>query len=73
MRIKSEKLLFLLGFFMIAGFFILGVKLAPTASFAEEDNEDAVYVNSGPDHFITVYDGESKKLLKLMPQQSRKS
>ncbi|MBR3131351.1 G5 domain-containing protein [Candidatus Saccharibacteria bacterium] len=64
MRIKSEKLLFLLGFFMIASFFILGIKLAPTASFAEEDNEDTEYISSGPNHFITVYDGESKKTIK---------
>ncbi len=64
MRIKSEKLLFHLGFFMIASFFILGVKLAPTASFAEEENDDIEYVSSGPNHFITVYDGESKKTIK---------
>lgn len=62
MRIKSENLLCLFGFLLIAGFFLLGIRLAPTASFAEE--EEIEYLNSGPDHFITVYDDGAKKTVK---------
>lgn len=66
MRIKSEKLIIVLGFLMVAGFFLLGLKLAPTASFAEneDETEDIELLNSGPEHFVTVYDGESKKTVK---------
>ena len=64
MRIKSDKLIYFFGFLLIAGFFLLGSKLAPTASFAEEDNGDIEYRYSGPDHFVTVYDGETKKTVK---------
>ena len=64
MRIKSDKLIYVFGILLIAIFFLLGIKLAPTASFAEEDREDTEYVESGPSHFVTVYDGESKKTVK---------
>ena len=65
MRIQSEKLVILLGFLLIAGFFLLGMKLAP-ASFADNEDalEDAEYLNSGPDHFVTVYDNGIKKTVK---------
>lgn len=64
MRIKSEKLLCLFGLLLVIGFFLLGVKLSPTASFAEEDAEDVELVDSGPNHFITVYDTGTKKTVK---------
>lgn len=64
MRIKSDKLIYLFGILLVAVFFLLGMKLAPTASFAEEDREDASYLESGPNHFVTVYDRESKKTVK---------
>ncbi|MBR3319490.1 G5 domain-containing protein [Candidatus Saccharibacteria bacterium] len=64
MRIKSDKLIYLFGILLITVFFLIGIKLAPTASFAEEDRENFEYVESGPSHFITVYDGESKKTVK---------
>ena len=65
MRIKSEKLVFVLGFLMIAGFFLLGLKLAP-ASFAEDEKiiEEVEYASSSPNHFVTIYDGNTKKTIK---------
>lgn len=63
---KSNKLIILLGFLFVAGFFLLGLKLAPTLSFAgnEDDETDVEYLDSGPDHFVTVYDGDTKKTVK---------
>ncbi|MBQ3293799.1 G5 domain-containing protein [Candidatus Saccharibacteria bacterium] len=62
---KSNKLIILCGCLLMVGFFLLGMKLAP-ASFA--DNETALdeveYVSSDSNHFVTVYDGESKKTVK---------
>lgn len=49
---------------MVAGFFLLGLKLAPTMSFAEDEEEETEYLSSGPEHFVTVYDGESKRTVK---------
>ena len=65
MRIKSDKLYILLGFLLVVGFFLLGMKLAP-ASFADNEDalEDTEYLNSGPDHFVTVYDNGTKKTVK---------
>ena len=65
MRIKSEKLIVLFGFLLIAGFFLLGMKLAPS-SFADNEDiaDDVEYLNSGPDHFVTVYDNGTKKTVK---------
>ncbi|MBQ3294269.1 G5 domain-containing protein [Candidatus Saccharibacteria bacterium] len=65
MRIKSEKLVILAGFLLIAVFFVLGMKLAP-ASFADNEDtaEDVEYLASGPDHFVTVHDNGVKKTVK---------
>lgn len=64
MRIRSDKLICLFDILLIAVFFLLGMKLAPTASFAEEDREETDYLESGPNHFVTVYDSASKKTVK---------
>ncbi len=61
---KSNRLIILLGFLLIVGFFILGLKLAPTTSFAEDDGEEIEYLASGPEHFVTVYDREIKRTVK---------
>lgn len=63
MRIKSEKLIIVVGFLLIVGFFILGMKLAPTTSFADTE-EEVEYVSSDTNHFVTVFDGENKKTVK---------
>lgn len=65
MRIKSEKLIISFGFLLIAGFFLLGTKLAPL-SFADNEAtlEDIEYLESGPNHFVTVYDNGVKKTVK---------
>lgn len=62
MRIKSEKLVIVVGCILLAGFFLLGSKLAPS-SFADTE-EDVEYTSSDRNHFVTVYDGESKKTVK---------
>ncbi|MBR3320128.1 G5 domain-containing protein [Candidatus Saccharibacteria bacterium] len=45
---------------------MLGIKLGPTSSFAENENDvdDVEYLASGSDHFITVYDNGNKKTIK---------
>ena len=48
----------------MAAFFILGLKLAPTASFAEETDEEIEYVLSSDEHFVTVYDNGKKTTVK---------
>ena len=63
MRIKSEKLIIVVGFLLIVGFFILGMRLAPTTSFADTE-EEVEYVSSDANHFVTVFDGENKKTVK---------
>ena len=65
MRIKSEKMIYFLGFLLIAVFFLIGLKLAPS-SFADNEQilEEIEYLSSGPEHFVTIYDGETKKTVK---------
>ncbi len=65
MRIKSEKKVFLLGFLIVFGFLLLGLKQSP-ASFADNENidEETEYVKSGPEHFVTVFDRGAKKTIK---------
>ncbi len=63
MRIKSEKLVLVAGLLLMAGFFLLGMKLAPK-SFADNDLEEVEYVSSDTNHFVTVYDNGTKKTVK---------
>ncbi|MBQ2638324.1 G5 domain-containing protein [Candidatus Saccharibacteria bacterium] len=48
---------------MVISFFILGLKLAPTTSFADTE-EDIEYLSATPNHFITIYDGDRKTTIK---------
>ena len=64
MRIKSDKLFLFFGIILIASLFLLGTKFNPNISFAEEDSEEIEYLNSGPNHFVTVYDNGAKKTIK---------
>ena len=63
---KSNKLIYCLGFLLIVSFFLIGLKLAPTASFADDEDtaEGVEYSSASPNHFVTVYDGETKRTVK---------
>ncbi|MBR2587061.1 G5 domain-containing protein [Candidatus Saccharibacteria bacterium] len=63
MLAKSNKLMYALGCLFVVSFFFLGMSLAPTTSFAEAE-EGVELSDSGPEHFITVFDGETKRTIK---------
>ncbi len=64
MRTKSDIPIYVLGFLLMATFFVLGLKIAPTASFAEGNDGEVEYSISGNEHFVTVFDNGNKTTVK---------
>lgn len=64
MRTKSDIPIYILGFLLMAAFFVLGLKIAPTASFAEDNEEEVEYVVPSGERFVTVFDNGNKTTIK---------
>lgn len=64
--LKSRHSWIFLGLFLAGFIFILGLKSIPS-TFAEDSDaealEESVYTSS-PEHYVTVFDGDSKKIVK---------
>lgn len=64
MRTKSDIPIYILGFLLMAAFFVLGLKIAPTASFAEDNEEEIEYIVPNGERFVTVFDNGNKTTIK---------
>lgn len=63
--LKSDNFIFYLAFFLFGVFFALSLLFMPkTFAENEDESEESDYSVVSDEHFVTVYDGESKKTVK---------